>query len=139
MRSIVTLGIAMTLSALCVQFSLAQTNDAPLTRSQVKEQTRAAERSNQLTPAGEGSSPVPAKEPRSSYTRAERKSATVQARKAGDLLPAGDSAVERKLAKDQAKAPRSTKTRAQRKSETLAAAKAHQLIPAGEGPLAPTK
>jgi hypothetical protein len=139
MKSIATCAAALTLWGACVQACFGQTEADPLTRREVKEQTRAAERAHQLTPAGEGSSPVPKREPRSTYTRAERKSTTLQARRSGDLFPAGDGGFEEKIAKDEARAPRSTRTRAQRKAETRAAAKAHQLIPAGEGPGSPSK
>jgi hypothetical protein len=134
MNSIVIRAAIATLSVAFLQAGLGQTDAAPLTRSEVKAETRAAETSHQLTPAGEAVYPLPQKQPPSTYTRKQRKSTTLLARKSGDLLPAGDAAVENKAAKDLAHAPRSTKTRAQRKAETLAAAKAHQLIPAGEGP-----
>ena len=139
MKSIAIRAAVAALSAAFIHAGLAQTNSAPLTRSEVKSETRAAERAHQLTPAGEAVYPPAVKQAPSKFTRGERKSATLLARKSGELLPAGDTAVEKKDARDMARAPRSTKTRAQRKAETLAAAKAHQLIPAGEGPFAPTK
>jgi hypothetical protein len=117
---------------------MAQSASAPVSRADVKAQTRAAEKAGQLIPAGEGVSPVPEKQTKSNYTRAERKAATVEARKNGDLVPTGDAGEEEKIAKDETKA-RSTKTRADRKAETIAARRAGQLIPAGEGPTTPAK
>jgi len=111
------------------QFSSAQT-EAPVTRAEVKAETRRAEKEHHLVPAGEGTTPVPAPSKRSTKTRAQRKAETIAARNAGEVLPAGDAAV---LKQDRdAKSLKSTKTRAQRKAETLAAEKAKQLTPAGE-------
>ena len=139
MKLIAICAATAALSAAFMQAGLAQTDSASPTRSEIKSETRAAERAHQLTPAGEAVYPPPVKQAPSKYTRGERKNATLTARKSGELIPAGDAGVEEKDAKDMARAPKSTKTRAQRKAETLAAAKAHQLIPAGEGPFTPTK
>jgi hypothetical protein len=128
--------LALLISIAFTQSCFAQAASAPLTRSEVKTETRAAAKAHELIPAGEAIAPIPAKVPKSNYTRAQRKVDTLQARKNGDLSPVGDAADEERAAKQQARAPRSTKTRSQRKAETLAAAKAHQLIPAGEGPTA---
>jgi hypothetical protein len=119
--------------ALSTQVSRAQASSDPVSRADVKAETRAAEKAGQLTPAGEGVPPMPQKQSKSSYTRAERKASTLQASKSGDLIPAGDAGQEKEIAVKEAKS-RSTKTRAERKAETLAARKAGQLIPAGEGP-----
>ena len=67
-------------------------------------------------------------------TRAERKSETMAARKAGQLTPAGQGSGPVTAA-----APGPAKTRAQRKAETLEAAKKGELVPAGEGSPAPKK
>lgn len=139
MNSRITLTLVGALCmALAARTSLAQGPSAPLSRDEVKSETRAAEKARQLTPAGEGSSPIPPKQAKSSYTRAQRKAATAQARKNGELIPAGEVADDETIGKQTAKTP-STKTRAQRKAETIAARKAGQLLPAGEGPSAPPK
>jgi hypothetical protein len=97
---------------------------APLSGSEVKAETRAAQKAHELLPAGEAATTIE-KPIKSIKTRSERKAETLAARKAGDLLPAGE--------KQGRPIPfHSEKTRAQRKSETLAAAKAKKLIPAGE-------
>ena len=124
--------------ALSSQVCSAQAASEPVSRAEVKAETRAAEKAGKLTPAGEGIQPIPQKLPKSDYTRAERKASTVQARKSGDLVRAGDTEQEAAVDKQDSKT-KSTKTRAERKAETLAARKSGQLIPAGEGPSAQTK
>src|SRR4029078_3080703 len=62
---------------------------APPSRADVKGETRAAEKPHTLTPAGEAERPTtgtPGKG--STTTRAERKAATVEARKKHQLAPA---------------------------------------------------
>ncbi|MGZ5185121.1 MAG: hypothetical protein ACXWCO_08445 [Caldimonas sp.] len=109
---------------------------APLSRAEVKSETKAAEKARQLTPAGEGSGPMTkASDAGPAKTRAERKAETLAARKAGTLAPAGST-----QAADVADAARKpTKTRAQRKAETLEAKKKGELVPAGEGGTGPKK
>ena len=68
-------------------------------------------------------------------TREQRKAATVEARKKGELQPAGvtqkgDVAIQKQ---------KTTKTREQRKAETAEARKKVELVPAGEGPGSPPK
>jgi hypothetical protein len=102
---------------------------APLSRAEVKAETRAAEKAGQLTPAGEGSAPVTksaATGPK--ITREQRKADTLQARKEGTLQPAG---VTQKT-DDAIRKQKSTKTRAERKAETMEARKKGELVPAGE-------
>jgi hypothetical protein len=108
------------------QTALAQDERTPVSRAEVKAQTRAANKAHELLPAGELS--LPEKPLRSSKTRTERKAETLAARKEGKLLPAGEIDSKANVATPL----RSDKTRAERKAETLAAAKAHKLIPAGE-------
>jgi hypothetical protein len=114
---------------------MAQTSSAPLTRAEVKSDTRAAERAGDLTPAGQG--PQFKVSPKSTRTRAQEKAETLAARKAGTLEPAGDAETE--IVDRQIAAQRPTVNRAAVKAETRAQEKAGQLIPAGEGPGAPTK
>jgi|SRR5450755_2748290 FlaG/FlaF family flagellin (archaellin) len=61
-------------------------------------------------------------------SRADVKSETKAAEKAGQLTPAGQGAAPMEKS-----TTKSTKTRAERKAETRAAAKAKELTPAGEG------
>ena len=105
-------------------------------RAEINAETKAAEKSRQLTPAGDAADFSKPAKSASTKTRADRKAETRLARKQGDLEPAGEAAdVKAEKARDNGK---STKTRADRKAETLAARKAGTLTPAGEGP-APTK
>jgi len=115
-----------------------QTDNARKSRIEVKEETKTAQKAHQLTPAGEGSTPV-AKAPsvRMTKTRSERKAETTQARSAGELMPAGEAG---NLKQERATtSSKSTRTRAERKAETLQAAKEHKLTPAGEGATGPSK
>jgi hypothetical protein len=114
--------------------ALAQAS-APLTREQVKAETRAAQKAGQLTPAGQGGARSSAPAQPSTLTTAERKAQTLEARKQGELQPAG---VTQKADVADAK-KKSTKTREQRKAETAEARKKGELVPAGEGPTSPPK
>jgi len=131
----VLVAAAALAATFCCQSVLAQAS-APLSRADVKAETRAAEKARQLTPAGQGGTPaVKTTASGPARTRAERKAETLAARKAGTLAPAGSTQKA-----DVADAARpATKTRAQRKAETLEAAKKHELVPAGQGSPAPTK
>ena len=133
-RNVLVLAIAAAAS-LCAQSAFAQAS-APLSRAQVKAETRAAEKAGQLTPAGQGGAPAAtnvASGP--TKTRAQRKAETMEARKAGQLTPAGQGGAP--AATSVASGP--TKTRAQLKAETLEAKKKGELVPAGQGSPAPTK
>jgi len=113
--------------------ALAGAATAQTSRSDIKAETRAAEKAGRLTPAGEGSPTDATPSTASTRTRAERKAETLQARKDGLLRKPGP-APEYVEARAMAKRP-STTTRAERKAATSAAAKAHQLTPAGEAVL----
>jgi hypothetical protein len=114
--------------------ALAQAS-APLTREQVKAETRAAQKAGQLTPAGQGGARSAAPSQPSTLTKEERKAATLEARKKGELQPASVT-----QAADVADAKKkSTKSRGDRKAETAEARKKGELVPAGEGPGAPKK
>ena len=118
----------------CWQQALAQAS-APLSRADVKAETRAAEKAGKLTPAGQGGAPVAAPVSGPTKTRAQRKAETAEARKAGTLAPAGPT----QKADNADRAKPATRTRAQRKAETLEAARKGELVPAGQGSPAPTK
>jgi hypothetical protein len=102
-----------------------------LSRAEVKAETRAAQKSRQLTPAGEGGAPAtPSADPAGpKVTREQRKAETLQARKQGMLQPAGSTQEPDVAAQKQ----KSTKTRDERKAETAEAKKKGELVPAGEG------
>ena len=107
----------------------------PVTRAEVKAETRAAEKAGKLVPAGEGPTFVVPKT--SNTTRAKRKADTLAAEKAGQIAPAGDAEI---AMEDQAiRAQKTTTNRAERKAQTRALERSGRLIPAGEGPDAPKK
>jgi hypothetical protein len=116
--------------------AMAQASAPPVSRAAVKAETRAAEKSGQLTPAGEDSPGAKVPDTKSTKTRAERKAETLLARKAGTLKPAGPGGT---LADRTPSTAKSAKTRTERKAETLQAAKEGKLVPAGEGPETPKK
>jgi hypothetical protein len=110
----------------------AATDGTPVSRADVKEQTRAANKAGELLAAGElnaADKPMPVT---SSKSRAQQKAEVLAANRNGALGASGEN-----LYKGYNVAPRealahSTKTRAERKTETLQAARNHQLMPAGE-------
>jgi hypothetical protein len=126
---LVVAAAAALLASFGSQGVLAQAS-APVSRAEVKAETKAAEKSGKLTPAGEAPAPVVnSTGVGPTTTRAERKAATLKARKEGTLQPAGptqkaDVAIQ--------KAPPTT-TRAARKAATVEARKEGTLVPAGEG------
>jgi hypothetical protein len=125
------------LSFASVEATLAQSDTSSASRADVKAQTRAANKSNDLWRGGEA--PLPSKPFMSEKSRTDRKSETIGARRAGELKPAGEADYKAHVARPS----RTDKTRADRKAETLAAAKAGTLAPSGEGgdatPIVPMK
>ena len=125
------LSIAATVVTLSAQLSYAAADSPGQSRAEVKGATRAALRSGQLTPPGEATRVQRPDVTASTRSRSDRKAETLQARKAGELRPAGMEP-EWKAARRDARKP-STLTRADRKAATLAAAAQGKLVPAGEG------
>ena len=108
------------------------------TRADVKAETKAAEKSGALTPAGQGPGAASTEKAGTSAkkTRAERRAEAKAARASGDLKPAGEGG---EMKADKAdRSAKTTRNRAERKAETKAAVKAHQTTPAGEA-TQPTK
>ena len=60
-----------------------------MSREQRKAETAAANKSGQLTPAGQGGAPQAKTTTASTKTREQRKAETVEAQKKGELTPAG--------------------------------------------------
>ena len=123
--------------ALAVAAPVFAEESQPLSRAEVKAETKALEKQGRLTPAGEGTSSGPEKNYASTKTRAERKDETKLAAKNHQLQPAGpaggyklDNAI---------RAQKTTRSRPERKEETRVAQKQRQLTPAGEGPDAPKR
>jgi len=134
MPSKLKLTLTAAAASLLCHAAMAQTT-APVSRAEVKAETRAAEKAGKLTPAGEGPTFVVPKT--SNTTRAKRKADTRAAEKAGEIPPAGDAAIAEQ---DEAmRAQKTTANRAERKAQTRALERSGGLTPAGEGPDAPKK
>jgi hypothetical protein len=122
--------LSMSVAALAfasAQTAMAQSDDPTTSRADVKAQTRAANKSNDLWRGGEAS--LPTQPFMSEKSRSQRKGDTIGARRAGELKPSGEADYKANVARP----ARTDKTRAERKSETLAAAKSGNLAPSGEG------
>ena len=133
-KSHLAIAVAAATASLLWTVAFGQSN-APLTRAEVKAETRAAEKAGQLVPAGQGPEfPVSMK---SNTTREKRKADTRAAEKAGEIPPAGDA--EMAMQDEATRAQKTTVNRAERKAQTRALEKAGKLTPAGEGPDAPKK
>ena len=90
MKTKLVLGAVAAAVAVFSQGAFAQAASSP-SRADVKAQTKAAEKSGQLTPAGEATGSVtPSKS--STVDRSQRKADTKAANKAGKLTPAGEAA-----------------------------------------------
>ena len=122
---LVAFAAVLAAAAATAPAALAQGDGTPLTRDEVKQQTRAAMQAGQMTPAGELSAPV---HMTSTKSREQRKAETLTANRNGALAtryegynaPSADALAH------------STKTRAERKAETMDAIRNHQIVPAGE-------
>ena len=129
--------ITLAALALAIATPVFAQNAQPVSRAEVKAETRALEKAGKLTPAGEGSPIGPERNFKSTKTRSERKAETRLAAKNHELAPAGAAAGYR--LDNAIRAQKTTRSRPERKAETRLAQKQHQLIPAGEGPGAPTR
>jgi len=127
-RNVLTV-VAAAAVALFAQGAYAQASSP--SRADVKAETKAAEKSGKLTPAGEGPGTMGTsaqKGATSSKSRSERKSETQAAAKSKQLTPAGEGPGNAGTGAT----PGSNTTKEARKAETKAAAKNKQLTPAGE-------
>jgi hypothetical protein len=126
---LIAAAASMLLATFASGAALAQAS-APLSRAEVKAETRAAEKSGKLTPAGEAAGPVVNSTGTGpTTTRAQRKADTKAAQKNGELAKAG--ATQKADVAIQKLPP--TKTRAERKAETVEARKEGALVPPGQG------
>jgi hypothetical protein len=132
-KTILTIAAAVVASSMGHSV-MAQTPSAAVTRSDVKAQARAAEKTHQIPTGEEPSSQTPST--KTTKTRSERKAETLAARKSGTLEAAGDAdelAVNKKM-----QSQPTTVNRAARKAQTRAAEKAGS-IPTGEAMGGPGK
>lgn len=131
MNLIPTVGVAVTILA-ASGLALAESSQAPMTRAEVKAETRALQSAHRLAAPGRDGINNPLAQPwrGSTKTRSERKAEVAEARNNGELQPAGDA---RDVQADRAaRAAATTTVRAERKAETRAAEMAGRLR-AGEG------
>jgi hypothetical protein len=105
----------------------ADTETAPRSRAEVKQETIAAMKAGQIV-SGEF---MPTETPASTRTREERKAETMVARGKGELVHSGISTYRASLSQQGATA-KSAKTRVERKSETMDAIKNRQVMQPGE-------
>jgi len=136
MKNQIALGAIVAAVAVFSQGAFAQAS-AP-SRAEVKAETKAAEKSGALVPAGEGPGAM-GKQPStmSDKTRAERKATTKADAKSGELKPAGEAVKPAGAMSKDDKADKnagSMTTRADRKAQTKADVKAGKTQPAGEAP-----
>lgn len=122
-------------TAACLYVTRANALTEPVSRAEVKAETRAAEKAGKLTPAGQG--PVFRTPRTTEKTREQRKAETLAARREGTLKATGPASDFK--ADSDIRAQRTTVNRAARKAQTRAEERAGTLIPAGEGPGAPEK
>jgi hypothetical protein len=125
-------GIAF--AAVLVPAAYAVADGQPVSRTEVKQQTRTANQAGELLPAGEAiaadKQTLPATTTR---TREQRKAETLAANSNGALSDYGPNSYgPYRNAATRAALAASTKTRADGKAETLQAAKDHKLMAPGE-------
>ena len=123
--------------ALAIAAPVLAQNTSPVSRAEVKAETRALEKAGKLTPAGEGSPTGAEADFKSTKTRTERKDETLQAAKNHELTPAGSAGAYK--TDNAIRNSKTTRSRPERKEETRLAQKERELIPAGEGPQAPRR
>ena len=105
--------------------------NAPTSRAEVREQTRAANKSGQLA-AGEEDMANKAPMPAPSKTREQRKAETLAANKNGGLGSPGQSSYKTYNVSQREQLARSTKSSVEGKAETMQAVKGHSMMGAGE-------
>jgi len=136
MNLIPTIGIAIAIAA-ASGLALADNSRAPMTRAEVKAETRALLSEHKLAPAGRDGINNPLAKPSrgSTKTQSERKAEVAEARNNGELQPAGDA---RDVEADRAaRAAATTTVRDERRAETRAAEMGGRLTRAGEAGDAP--
>jgi hypothetical protein len=106
------------------------TDDRPLTRAEVTQQTLAAMKAGEIV-SGEGRPQGPEAYAVSTKSREQRKAETLQARRNGQLPVGGEGTYKSSLSQLTATA-HSTKTRAERKAETMQAIREHKTMQPGE-------
>ena len=118
--------VASAAFAVFAQGAFAQAASAPLSRADVKAETKAAPK----TPAGQGPGAMTSgKAGPSDLTRDERKTQTKADAKSGQLAPAGEAGAQKQEKAE--KTTKSTMTKEERKAQAKADQKAGKMAPAG--------
>lgn len=121
---------AITVAAVLAPVAYAADTE-PVSRAEVKEQTRAANKAGAL-PAGEVSAVDKTVLPAPTKTRAQRKTETLEANRNGALGDYGPNTYKAQNVAPREALSKSNKTLAEGKAETMQAAKDHKLMPPGE-------
>ncbi len=122
-------GIAV--AAAFVSTAYAQGDAQPVSRADVKAQTRAANKAG-LMIAGEEDPSIKQPAPVSTRSRAECKAETLAANRNGGLGSPGQKSYWTYNVMPREALAKSTKTRADGKAETMQAVRNHQMVPAGD-------
>ena len=123
---------AIAFAAVLAPVAYAATDTQPVSRAEVKEQTRAANKAGDMLPPGEASAAEKTVLPPPTKTREQRKAETLQANRNGALSDYGPNTYRTQNVAPREALAKSTKTRAEGKAETMQAAKAGKMMPPGE-------
>jgi hypothetical protein len=123
---------AIAFAAVLAPVAYAATDTQPVSRTEVKEQTRAANKAGEMLPPGEASAAEKTVLPPPTKTREQRKAETLQANRNGALSDYGPNTYRTQNVAPREALAKSTKTRAEGKAETMQAAKAGKMMPPGE-------
>jgi hypothetical protein len=123
---------AMTFAAVLAPVAYAAADTPPVSRAEVKEQTRAANKAGEMLPAGEASAAAKTVLPAPTKTREQRKAETLEANRNGALGDFGPNTYRTQNIAPREALAKSTKTRAEGKAETMQAAKDRKMMPPGE-------
>jgi opacity protein-like surface antigen len=122
---------AITVAAVLAPVAYAAADTQPVSRAEVKEQTRAANKAGAL-PVGEASAVDKTVLPAPTKTRAQRKAETLEANRNGALGDYGPNTYKAQNVAPREALAKSNKTLAEGKAETLQAAKDNKMMPPGE-------
>jgi hypothetical protein len=119
-------------AAVLAPVAYAASDTPPVSRAEVKEQTRAANKAGEMLPAGEASAAEKTVLPAPTKTREQRKAETLEANRNGALSDYGPNTYRTQNTAPRDALAKSSKTRAQGKAETMQAAKDRKMMPPGE-------
>jgi len=123
---------AIAFAAVLAPVAYAASDAQPVSRAEVKEQTRAANKAGEMLPPGEASAADKTVLPAPTKTREQRKAETLQANRNGALSDYGPNTYRAQNTAPRDALAKSTKTSAEGKAETMQAAKDRKMMPPGE-------